>query len=374
MPWKEVTSMEERKRFVELASEWQGNFKDLCSAFGISAKTGYKYLNRYHESGLLGLKEQSRQPKTNANKTKANIADLVIKARQLHPSWGGEKLKNYLHAKGHKELPTEKTIDRILRRNGLITAEASEKHKPWKRFEHENPNDLWQMDFKGHFATANGRCHPLTVLDDHSRYSLLIKACKDEQRETVKEALIETFREYGLPKRMTMDNGPPWGYSGDQLHTVLCAWLIRLGIYVTHSRPRHPQTQGKLERFHRTLKTELLSAYSFEDIDEAQKGFKWWQKIYNEERPHEAIGFKTPSKRYTRSEIDYPEKLPPIEYDGSLIIRKVQKGGLIHFKGKEYRIGTAFYGNHVGLKEAKEEGLMDVYFCHQRVLKISINF
>jgi putative transposase len=172
---------------------------------------------------------------------------------------------------------------------------------------------------------------------------------------------------------MTMDNGSPWGYSGDQLHTSFSAWLIRLGIYVSHSRPKHPQTQGKLERFHRTLKLELLNTYSFENLDEAQKGFNWWQKIYNEERPHQAIGFNTPSKRYTRSKTPYPEKLPPIEYDSSLIIRKVQQNGIIHFKGKEFRVGAAFYGNHVGMKEAEEDGLMDVYFCQQKVLKININ-
>jgi transposase len=193
MPWKEVTTMEEKKRFIALASEWEGTFKDLCTIFTISTKTGYKYLNRYKEFGLKGLKEQSCQPKVSPNKTEAEIEILIIKTRQLHPSWGGEKLKNYLHAKGYTTLPTEKTIDRILKRNGLITAEESQKHKPWKRFEHENPNDLWQMDFKGHFATADGRCHPLTLLDDHSRYSLLIKACKDEQAETVREALINIW-------------------------------------------------------------------------------------------------------------------------------------------------------------------------------------
>jgi len=267
-------------------------------------------------------------------------------------------------------LPTEKTIDRILKRHGLITAEASEKHKAWKRFEHKQPNDLWQMDFKGHFATGSERCHPLTLLDDHSRYSLLIKASTDERYETVKAALIGTFREYGLPISMTMDNGSPWGYSGKQLHTALTAWLIRLGIYVSHSRPKHPQTQGKLERFHRTLKLELLSHYTFANILEAQEGFDWWQKMYNEERPHAAIGLGVPCQRYKRSERYYPEVLPGVAYDEGFVVRKVQKDGMIYFKGKEYRVGNAFYGQQVGLKKAEDSELMDVYFCHQKIVKI----
>jgi transposase InsO family protein len=373
MPWKEVTTMQEKERFLASIPQWKGSFRSLCREFGISPKTGYKRLNRYKQCGLESLKELSRKPKNSPNKTARDIEELIVKIRQLHPAWSGEKLRNYLYSKGYQQLPVEKTIDRILKRHGLITIEESEKHKPWKRFEHENPNDLWQMDFKGHFATGTGRCHPLTLLDDHSRYSLLIKACADEQAKTVKAALIEVFRQYGLPLGMTMDNGSPWGYSGAQLHTGLTAWLIHLGIYVGHSRPRHPQTQGKLERFHRTLKLELLSRYTFDDCNEAQKGFDWWQKIYNEERPHEAIGHAVPAKRYRESERLYPEKLPEIEYEGGMIVRKVQQSGFINYKGKEYRVGAAFYGHPVGLKEAEEDGLMDVFFCHQRVVKIDLN-
>lgn len=373
MPWKEVTVVMEKKSFVELAKKKEISFKKLCKQFGISRKTGYKLLNKVNGLGEQGLEEQSRKPKSSPFKTPLEIEQLLVKTRQLYPEWGGEKIKHYLYQKGFDNLPSEKTIDRIIKRYGLITAEASEKHKPWIRFEHENPNDLWQMDFKGHFKIGEVRCHPLTLLDDHSRFSLLIKACEDEQQHTVKEALIEIFREYGLPLRMTMDNGSPWGYSGEQQHTTLTAWLIRLGIYVSHSRPQHPQTQGKLERFHRTLKTELLKHYCFENLVTAQEGFDWWQKIYNEERPHEAIGFKVPSSRYRGSSHYYPETAPEIIYDSSLIIRKVQNGGIIHFKGKEYRVGSAFTGNPVGLKESGEDGLMDVYFCHQKVIKIDIH-
>ena len=374
MPWKEVTVMEEKIKFIQALELPHGTFSDLCSAFGISAKTGYKYLKRYKEKGLEGLKEINRQPKLSPAKTSSLVENLVLKVRHLHPSWGGEKIKIYLLNKGYKNLPSEKTIDRILKRNGLITAEESEKHTPWKRFEHEAPNDLWQMDFKGHFATAEGRCHPLTLLDDHSRFSLLIKACSNQRTDTVKTALINVFLNYGLPSRMTMDNGTPWGYSGKQEHTTFSAWLIRLGIFTMHSRPMHPQTQGKLERFHRTLKAELLNRFCFNSLQAAQEGFDWWRKIYNEERPHAAIEYKVPSDRYKISRRQYPDVLPPIEYASDMHVRKVQQQGIVFFKGKEYRIGNAFYGNPIGLKETNEDGVYDVFFCHQRVIKIDLRY
>lgn len=364
--------MQEKERFIESYKSYEGTFKVFCQSFGISAKTGYKFIKRYKEQGLAGLKEQSRAPKSCPGKTPVEVEELIVNTRSLHPTWSGEKLKRYLEKRGHEALPTEKTIDRILKRYGLITQEESEKHTPWQRFEHENPNDLWQMDFKGHFATKQQRCHPLTLLDDHSRFSLLIKACEDERTTTVKTGLIDVFRKYGLPKRMTMDNGAPWGYSGEQNYTVLSAWLIHVGIRVSHSRPKHPQTQGKLERFHRTLKLELLNRYSFNDLQEAQEGFIVWQKMYNEERPHQAINYEVPAERYRESERVYPEKLPAVEYGHDMIVRKVQQRGVIHFQGKEYRVGDAFRGHAVGLKQNEKDGLVDVYFCHQRVVKIDL--
>lgn len=236
-------------------------------------------------------------------------------------------------------MPSTKTINSILKRHGRITESESEKHKPWIRFEHEHPNDLWQIDFKGHFALNDkSRCYPLT---------------------------------YGLPKAMTMDNGTPWGYSGEQLHTKFSAWLIRLGIHVKHSRPNHPQTQGKLERFHRTFKEELLSDYSFNDMEHAQEGFNWWLDLYNTQRPHEAIGSITPNKRYQKSITSYPEQLPPIEYHETMDVRKVQWGGFINYKGKLYRIGDGFRGYPVAILP-EENDLASIYFCHQKILKIDL--
>ena len=372
MPWKEVTTMSEKKRFIELTQVEGADMSALCRTFGISRKTGYKLISRYQQEGLAGLMDRSRKPHL-IHQTPPETENLVLSIRHQHSAWGGEKIRQYLQNQGYDQLPTEKTIDRILKRHGLITAEESEKHTAWKRFEHENPNDLWQMDFKGYFLAGSERCYPLTLLDDHSRFSLSIKACANQTTETVKNQLIYLFRRYGMPKRMTMDNGTPWGYSGTQMHTKLTAWLIRLGIYVSHSRPNHPQTQGKLERFHRTLKLELLSRFSFGNLDEAQEGFDWWQRIYNEERPHGALELAVPLQRYKKSERDYPEEPPAITYEDGLIIRKVQQKGYIFFKGKIFRIGEAFYGQPVGLKET-EDGQLDVYYCAQKINQIDLRY
>lgn len=373
MPWRESTIMSEKEDFIKQVTQGGVSISELCRQFRISRETGYKWIKRHKEEGKVGLRDRSKQPFSCPHKTPEAMESLIVGIRHSHKGWAGDKIKHYLENKGYCSVPTEKTIDRILKRYGCINPEESIKHKPFIRFEHENANDLWQMDFKGHFPLNQGRCHPLTVLDDHSRFSLLIKACANEQGETVKIALIDLFRCYGLPQRMTMDNGSPWGYSGDQRYTSLSAWLIRLGITVSHSRPCHPQTQGKLERFHRTLNQELIKHYSFEDLTEAQLGFDWWRNIYNEERPHEAINFNVPKQRYYPSNKPYPEKENPIEYGRDMLVRKVQSKGEVYFKGKIYRIGEAFSGHPVGIKENETDGLLDVYFCHQRVLKLDVN-
>jgi len=173
------------------------------------------------------------------------------------PRLGGRKIRRRLQDLRHQAVPSASTITAILHRNGRIEGAASAGHKPFERFERVAPNELWQMDYKGHFATAAGRCHPLTVVDDHSRYAVGLRACSDERAGTVRAELTAIFRCYGLPERMLMDNGSPWGSSdGEHRHTGLSLWLLELGVAVSHGRPHHPQTQGKDERFHRTLMAE----------------------------------------------------------------------------------------------------------------------
>jgi len=233
------------------------------------------------------------------------------------------------------------------------------------------------MDFKGYFSTTTqGYCYPLTVLDDHSRFSIALRACPNEQRLTVQAQLVDTFRVYGLPARITMDNGSPWG-DGASPYTALTVWLMRLGVGVSHSRPYHPQTQGKDERFHRTMKAELLHNRVFTDIEQCQRYFDEWREEYNLHRPHQALQMQVPASRYKLSRVVYPEQLPPIEYpavgtQGVVAIRKVQGRGELYYRGKEWGVSKAFRGQEVAMKETDTDGVLDVYFCHHKVSRIDM--
>ena len=273
MPWKESTAMTLRQEFIRLIRQEGVNLSEQCRRFGISRKTAYKWLKRYDLAGESGLAERSRRPLKSPQQTLPAMEEAIVALRKQHPAWGGRKLRKVLEREGHETVPCASTISEVLRRHGLVLPEESLKHQAFTRFEHEAPNRLWQIDFKGHFALDHGRCHPLTILDDHSRFSLCLSACGDERAETVQARLIGVFRRYGLPERMTMDNGAPWGYSGEEKHTELTVWLMQLGIRVSHSRPYHPQTQGKDERFHRTLNVECLQGRRFRNLDQCQEAF-----------------------------------------------------------------------------------------------------
>ena len=371
MPWNEVSVMGQREEFVRLAE--QSNVRLLCRRFGISPTTAYKWLERYGAGGREGLMDLSRRPNHSPSQSGQQIEQAVVALRGQHPAWGARKLRHRLLAQGVSAVPATSTVHAILRRHQLIDPTESAKHKPWQRFEHDAPNRLWQMDFKGHFPIENSRCHPLTILDDHSRFALGLAACADERTQTVKQRLSTVFRLYGLPERMTMDNGSPWGGTSEHFFTPLTAWLIRLGVRVSHSRPYHPQTQGKDERFHRTLKLELLRMHTFRDLDHAQSHFDTWRNIYNLERPHESLGMQVPASRYRPSPRCFPESLPPVEYDANDVIRQVQSGGEIWFKARPYKIGTAFRGHPVALRPTASGDALDVFFCHQKIAQINQN-
>jgi hypothetical protein len=230
------------------------------------------------------------------------------------------------------------------------------------------------MDFKGHVpvGTAGARCHPLTVLDDHSRFALGLEACADEQATTVQARLTAIFRRYGLPTTLLMDNGAPWGDAGGQPYTVLTAWLIRLGIGVTHGRPRHPQTQGKDERFHRTLKADLFTGPPFANLDHAQRRFDAWRTTYNLERPHQALGYAVPADRYQPSARAFPETLAPIEYAPEDLVRRVFAPGRITVHGRAYRVGRAFVGQPVAVRPTAMADVYAVFFCHQEVTRLDL--
>jgi len=369
MPWNEATAMSERIKFV---LEWelgQTPKTVLCRKYGVSRKTGYKNWDRYRKFGLEGLKDQSRAPQRRPTRSASDVVEEILALRREYPRLGGRKINRMLKNRGLVKVPAPSTITDILRRNGLIDPAESRRRKPFIRFEHERPNQLWQMDFKGHFALEPGRCHPLTVLDDHSRFSVGLKSCPHERGELVERHLTAIFRRSGLPERITMDNGSPWGPH----LTTLVVWLIRLGIKVSHSRPYHPQTQGKDERFHRSLKEEWLAFHPVRTLAEAQATFDRWLEFYNFERPHEALDLGVPADHYRPSERAFPEALPEIVYEPGVEVRKVQAKGEIYFKGRVFLVGRALHGLPVALRPASADGEFDVFFCKERVGGINLN-
>ena len=263
----------------------------------------------------------------------------------------------------------------ILRRAGLLDGAAAPGQRPLQRFERAAPNELWQMDFKGHFPLlSRSRCHPLTVLDDHSRFSLVLKACADERGETVRSVLTSAFRRYGLPAAMLMDNGAPWGSDHDHPFTAFSLWLIRLGIRVAHGRAYHPQTQGKDERFHRTLKFEVLRHFNFTTLEHCQREFDHFRERYNLVRPHDALGLATPASCYRPSPIPFPEHLPPVEYPPGLEVRKVQAEGWFTYRGRDFRVSKALRGFPVALRQVDlSDSRREVLFCHQVVAFIDLD-
>jgi len=372
MGWSEVSIMSARREFVRLARQEGANVRELCRRYGISPTTAYKWIERGQEPDET-YADRSRRPHGSPNRTAAEIEQRVLAIRDEHPLWNARKIRRLLRSELSEDqrLPAASTVGQILKRNGRITEAASQAAHRWERFEHEAPNELSQIDFKGHFPVGAVRCYPLTMIDDHSRYSQLLEACSDERTETVRQHLISAFRRFGLPRRMNMDNGNPWGNHTGARYTKLTVWLIRLGVGVSHSRPRHPQTNGKDERFHRTLKAEVLSNRTFTSLRQVQKAFDQWREVYNHVRPHEALGLEVPASRYVASGRTYPEVLPVVEYDTSDLVKVVRASGSVASWGKDFYIGEAFAGERVALRTTPVDGEWDVYFCHERIATVN---
>jgi transposase InsO family protein len=364
--------MDLRREFVLLAEQDDVNFRELCRRFGISPPTGYKWRRRYQTEGDAGLVERSRRPHRSPAQTPLAIEEAVLAVRAHQPTWGGRKIRAVLARQGLETLPSPSTITRILDRHGRLEDTAASRQGPYQRFEAGAPNDLWQMDFKGHFALETGRCHPLSVLDDHSRYLLGLVACGDEQQATVQGHLIQVFQRYGLPRRILSDNGSSWGTSGNGGRSALEIWLLQLGIAVSHGRVGHPQTQGKVERFHRTLKAEVVSGAPFADLPTCQAAFDRWRVHYNSERPHDALDLAVPSSRYQLSPHLYPDKLPAIEYAPQEIVRVVKADGFVAYQGGHYRVGKGLRGQRVALRPTREAQRLSVYLGRHHITDLDL--
>ena len=325
MSWETKTVMEQRKQFIIAASAENANISRLCREFGISRKTGHKWINRA-EQGLL-LCDQSRRPHRQPSKTADEVEQKIIQMRLAHPAWGGKTIRAALEAAGVEGLPSDKTCCNIIKRNGLIDPAESAKHTAFQRFEKEHCNEMWQTDFKGDFLLGNGvRCYPLTILDDHSRFSIRIEP--KTSATGVKDSFIQAFQEFGLPNSILSDNGAQFVGAHRGL-SQFERFLMDLDILPIHGRPIHPQTQGKIERFHRTLKKEALRVTPA-NMEEARLRLENWRWIYNEVRPHHSLGLKTPSSVYRPSTRAYYEPKPYIYDEGARLI-KVNNWGYMRF-------------------------------------------
>ena len=329
MPWREVSVMAERREFVRLALQEGANRRELCCRFGISPDVAYKWLERWR-LGDRELADRSRRPHNSPGKTSAEVETAVLAVRDAHPAWGARKIASCLKREGTQP-PAISTICEILRREGRIRLDPAAPREASRRFEMSEPNQLWQMDFKGWVPMSNGvRCHPLTVIDDHSRFVPCLKACDNQQGPTVRGHLETAFRVYGLPDGMFVDNGNPWGDPRGERWTRFEVWLLKLGIRLLHSRPYHPQGRGKNERFHRTLVAEVFDFHRFASLDQAQQAFDHWREVYNFERPHEALGQHPPASRYRPSHRSMPERLPQVQYDSGETVRTVSSTKALH--------------------------------------------
>jgi transposase InsO family protein len=370
MPWREVSVMEQRREFVRLAMQEGANRRELCRRFGIHPDTGYKWLARWQAK--QDLADRSRRPHASPQRTDKQIEQRVIAVRDAHPAWGARKIARCLQREGQRP-PVVSTVHQILCRSGRVKAPIGGAPASI-RFEMTAPNLLWQMDFKGWVRLGNdAQCHPLTVLDDHSRYDLCLQACADQRGDTVRDRLELTFHRYGLPDAFFVDNGTPWGDPSGERWTRFAVWLLKLGIRVIHSRPYHPQSRGKNERFHRTLKAEVLALQSFRDLAETQRAFDAWREVYNFERPHEALEQQVPASRYQSSPRSMPERLPAPEYDSHEIVRTVPATkAYVSFKGRLWKVPQAFRGERLAIRPTDDDGKYGVFFAAHQVATIDL--
>ena len=328
MPWRVETVMSQRKEFVALARSEGVIMSELCLRRGISRKTGYKWLRRYLEGGEQRLDDLPKRPHHSPNRTSDDMEQLVVDLRREHPTKGGHVLARILKDRGHNSVPSKSTITAILRSD--INLSSHLRVSSTSRISASStsgPTSCGRWTSRG-FANpipvvSGGRCHPLTVLDDHSRFSLGVRACADERTQTVHDHLTSIFSHYGMPNTILVDNGSPWGSDVDHPFTPLTVWLVQLGVRVVHSRPYHPQTLGKLERFHGPSRLSC-SRESAPTCPTATSSFDGWRDFYNLQRPHHALDLNTPASRYTVSPRPFPETLiRPLDYDTDDQVRSV---------------------------------------------------
>lgn len=374
MPWKQIDPMCERTKFVLTYQEGLYSMSELCQRYGISRKTGYKWLNRYEQAGLDGLKERSRAPKTIPHRASQAAEEAIVALRKKRPTWGARKLLSRLEGtRPDLSLPAPSTVTALLHRHGLITRRRRQRkpvHPGSSSIEAEAPNDVWTIDFKGEFLMGNRRyCYPLTVCDARTRYVLCCTALPSTEREGAKKAVDRLFREHGLPLAIRTDNGSPFATQAiGGLSRLSISWL-KLGIRHDRIAPGSPQENGRHERMHRTLKAETTRPPEH-SLTAQQRRFDAFRTIFNHERPHEALEMATPADYYRSSSRRMPERIPEPEYLGHMEVRHVASNGSFKFKGRHVFLTTTLYGEHVALDEI-DDGIWSIYFANVLLARLN---
>jgi len=377
MSWKECREVaEKRLEFVRMLQDGRYQMTELCDRFGIARSNGYKWVDRYLEGGMDGLKDQRRGPRESPLKTPKEVEALILAERDRHRNWGPRKLLAVLSRDmpDVEAWPAASTVYEILKRHDRIqSVRRRRKHEhPGKPFvEMDLPNSVWAADYKGQFRLGNGRlCYPLTVTDGFSRYLLASQALPSTELMAARAVFVKLFKTYGLPEAMLTDNGSPFVSTALAGLTQLSVWWLRLGIRRLRTQPAHPQQNGRHERMHRTLKAEATKPPQH-TMRSQQAALDRFRQEYNEIRPHEALGDDTPASVYEPSPRQYPDRLPPVEYPGNFITRLVSSSGSIRWNAAQIHVTSALAGEHVGLEESGD-GIWTLYFSTAFIGKLDV--
>ena len=358
--------IEERLRFVVLASRQEHTMNDLCAEFGISRQTGYVWLKRYQEGGSGEMVDRSRRPLHSPQRTAQEVEQAVVQLRRKWPDWGAAKLAKVLGQQTPAIVLEPRTVHRILDRYALI--EARDRRQPaLKRFERSKPNELWQMDFKGPQGSSSP-VGPLSVLDDHSRYLLLLRHLGSTRLEGVRSALTDLFEQVGMPDSMLMDHGTPWWNAASPWGlTELSIWMMRLGIRLTYSGICHPQTQGKVERMHAALQRAIRKRKA---DPENQQWLDSFRHEYNHVRPHEALQMATPVSIWQRSSRPFPTPVRDWEYPASVPCRRLGGEGQLTWRRRRWEISNALRRQLVAIEQIADRVI--VYFCRTPIRELDL--
>jgi putative transposase len=367
LPWKERKALDEKRSFIEAWKRDEEGLAELCRRYEISRQTGYKWLERYEQEGEDGLKERSRAPLHHPQAMSEKVKQALMSLRSQHPSWGPRKLRAYLQRESPKKVwPVASSIGDLLRREGLAHPRRKRKRTPayTEPLKHaEAPNQVWCADFKGWFLTQDGsRCDPLTITDAYSRYLLRCCAVERTDGEHAWAVFEAAFREFGLPQAIRTDNGSPFASRAPAGLSQLSMLWLRLGIRHERIEPGKPQQNGRHERMHQTLKKETASPAE-RNLRQQQKAFLRFQKEYNQDRPHEALGYATPASRYVGSDRRYPAKLPALQYPPGAHLRRVSHHGDVKLDGVQMFVSSLLAWEVVGLLEVEQDpNWLEVYY------------